>query len=331
LISGISGFIAIHCLEQLLEKGYRVRGTVRSQSKADYIKQQYPHAKDLEFSIVPDIAQLGCFDEAIKGVTYFLHTASPFHFRATDNLKELIEPALNGTLSALQAADKEPSVKKVVITSSFAAILNAAKGNYPGYVYSEKDWNPITKEEGISGNAQAGYRASKTFAEKLGWDFVKEKKRHFEIAFINPPLVLGVVKNEQQLEQINTSNIMIRDYLHGTKKDVTNTDARPWVDVGDVAAAHIAAMTIPGQERYFLTAGLFTSQQMCNVLRKNFPERKDKIPEGNPDKWEPLPTSEMFRVDNSKSIKELGIKYTDFETSVVGTAKSILALEKKSS
>jgi len=327
LVSGLSGFIAAHCLEQLLQKGYRVRGTVRSQAKADYIKKQYPSA-DLEIAIVPDIAKENCFDEAIKGVTYFLHTASPFHFNAKDIKKDLIDPALIGTKSALTAADKEKSVKKVVITSSFAAILNASKGNYPNHTYSEEDWNPITMEEAVSGNAQLGYRGSKTFAEKLGWDFVEKEKRHFLVAFVNPPLVFGKILNQQQLESINTSNVMVRDYLHGKKKECTNEDARPWVDVTDVAAAHIAAMLRPDQARYFCTNGLFTSQQLCNVLRKNFPELKDKIPEGNPSNWQPKPESEMFRTDNSKSRKELGLNYMDFETSIVGTAKSILSLEK---
>ena len=111
-----------------------------------------------------------------------IHTASPFHFNVTDTKKDLLDPAVFGTTGILKAIKKSaPTVKRVVITSSFAALVdpNAPKG----HVYSEKDWNPITEEEAIQ-NPMNGYRASKTFAEKAAWDFVEKEKPNFTIATV---------------------------------------------------------------------------------------------------------------------------------------------------
>jgi nucleoside-diphosphate-sugar epimerase len=85
-----------------------------------------------------------------------------------------------------------PSVKRVVITSSFASIITPNKGNWPGHEYCEEDWNPITLEEAYE-NPSAGYRASKTFAEKAAWDFLEKEKPNFTISTINPPLVFGPI------------------------------------------------------------------------------------------------------------------------------------------
>jgi nucleoside-diphosphate-sugar epimerase len=105
--------------------------------------------------------------------------ALQFHFNVTDTKKDLLDPAILGTTGVLKAIKKNaPTVKHVVITSSFASILDASKGNYPGHTYSEKDWNPITLEEADL-NPAYGYRASKTFAEKAAWEFVEKEKPNF--------------------------------------------------------------------------------------------------------------------------------------------------------
>lgn len=153
LLTGGSGFIAAHVLEYLLEHKHSVVTTVRSQAKADKIAQAHPNVgKDqLDFAIVEDIAQEGAFDKAVVSNPPFeavIHTASPFHFNVTDIQKELLDPAFIGTTGILKSIKKSaPSVKRVVITSSFASIVNPSAGNAPGKTYSEADWNPITQEE----------------------------------------------------------------------------------------------------------------------------------------------------------------------------------------
>ena len=111
-----------------------------------------------------------------------IHTASPFHFNVTDTKKDLLDPAILGTTGILKAIKKSaPTVKRVVITSSFAAIVDP--NAEPGHTYSEKDFNPITEEEALQ-NPSNGYRASKTFAEKAAWEFVEKEKPNFTLATV---------------------------------------------------------------------------------------------------------------------------------------------------
>jgi nucleoside-diphosphate-sugar epimerase len=105
----------------------------------------------------------------------------------------LLDPAIIGTTGVLKSIKKSaPSVKHVVITSSFASIVNGSKGFWPGHEYSEEDWNPITSEEATE-NPMMGYRASKTFAEKAAWDFVEKEKPNFSLSTVNPPMVFGPI------------------------------------------------------------------------------------------------------------------------------------------
>jgi nucleoside-diphosphate-sugar epimerase len=203
LLTGGSGFIAAHTLDILLKNGHSVVTTVRTQEKAEKIKEDHKSYVDkgqLSFAIVPDIAQPGAFEKAVVSDPPFeavLHTASPFHFNVTDVQKDLLDPAIIGTTGILESIKKNaPSVKQVVITSSFAAIVNPAKGFWPGHSYSEEDWNPITTEEAHE-NPMTGYRASKTFAEKAAWDFVAKEKPTFSISTINPPMVYGPIVRSQ--------------------------------------------------------------------------------------------------------------------------------------
>jgi nucleoside-diphosphate-sugar epimerase len=107
--------------------------------------------------------------------------------------QDLLDPAIIGTTGILKSIKKNaPSVKRVVITSSFAAMVNPSKGDWPGHEYSEEDFNPMTKEDALV-NPMAGYRASKTFAEKAAWDFVEKEKPNFTLSTINPPLVFGPI------------------------------------------------------------------------------------------------------------------------------------------
>jgi len=129
LLTGGSGFIAAHVLDILLQHGHSVVTTVRSQDKADKIRQAHSNygADKLDFAIVEDIAQQGAFDKAIVSDPPFeavIHTASPFHFNVTDVQTQMLDPAIMGTKGILQSIQKSaPSVKRVVITSSFASIV----------------------------------------------------------------------------------------------------------------------------------------------------------------------------------------------------------------
>lgn len=190
LVTGASGYIATHIVKKLLEKGYRVRGTVRSlrdEKKVGPLRQLAQNSRfELEL-VEADLMNEDSWSNAVKGCTYVLHTASPFPLKQPSNEDELIRPAVNGTLFVFRACVQEGSrVKRVVLTSSIAAIAGNTYKN--GYTYSEKDWPDV---QGLE-----PYLKSKTLAEKAAWDFVRDREKNglpcFELSVINPGLVMVI-------------------------------------------------------------------------------------------------------------------------------------------
>ncbi|EKG12762.1 NAD-dependent epimerase/dehydratase [Macrophomina phaseolina MS6] len=335
LLTGASGFLATHILNVLLERGYSVVATVRSHDKAERIRQDHPsYGKDkLDFSLVNDIAKEGAFDEAVKTsppLDAVIHAASPFHYDVTDVQKQLLDPAVIGTTGILKSIQKgAPTVKKVVITSSFAAILDAYKGNWPEHTYSEQDWNPVTLEQALTGPG-FGYMASKTFAEKAAWDFVQQEKPHFTLSTMNPPMVLGpALHHPTSLDALNTSNQTIRDIVLGKHKDSIPDTGMPYlyVDVRDLALGHVKALEVPGAsgKRFFFPAGRYRNREIVEIIRNNFPEYRDRLPAANAPGDED-PAGGVYKFDNRRVRDILGIEFMPFEKTIVDTVKSLKAL-----
>lgn len=169
-------------------------------------------------------------------------------------------------------------MKRVIITSSFASIVNGSKGFWPQHTYSEADWNPVTREEACQ-NAVNGYRASKTFAEKAAWNFVEQQRPNFTLTTMCPPLVFGpIVHYLNSLDALNTSNQRIRDIVQG--KNQENLPPGLFVDVRDLALGHVLAMEkeAAANKRFFFTPGHFSAAELAEIVRNNFPEFKDKLP-----------------------------------------------------
>lgn len=335
LLTGGSGFIAAHVLDILLKKGYEVVTTVRSETKASQIRNKYPGAK-LTVAIVPDIAAPNAFDDVIAnagGFDYVQHTASPFHFKWKDARIEVLDPAINGTNSVLQAIKKHaPGVKRVVLTSSFAAILSEADLSNPAKTFSEADWNPSTYEDGLKGPPPTTYRVSKAYAERTAWEFVEKEKPGFDLATICPPMVFGPVAHHlASLKDINTSNGRLVDLIQGKwKSEIPPTGVYVWVDVRDVAQAHVTAMELPeaGGKRFFTTAGYYDNKKIAAAVRAAFPDLADKLPDENTPaaKGAELPAEGTSKYDNSRATKVLGIDWIPIEKSVVDTVKSLLSI-----
>lgn len=175
LLTGANGFVGSWVLDHLLKEGHSVRAIIRSQSKADQVSSDFSSYKSqLDFGIVPDITTPGAFDEVVKSDPPFdivIHTASPFLYKVIKDNREFLDPAIKGTLGVLESVKKNaPGVKRVVITSSCAAVVNFA-GEYvshPQKVYTEADWNPTTWESVPVGTQNNAYQASKKFAELAG-------------------------------------------------------------------------------------------------------------------------------------------------------------------
>jgi len=331
-LTGGSGFIAAHILEELLRRGHSVVATVRSAEKGEKILASHSSvSKDvLDYKVVEDISQPGAYDDAILASPPFeavIHAASPYHFNATtpEAIDLLIKTAIDGTVGILTAVKaKAPTVKRIVVTSSFAAIVDPKKP--PTYKYSEKDWDPVTKDEAYESPLTA-YRASKTLAEKAAWDFVEKEKPNFTLATCNPPLVLGpIIHDLKSLDNINTSNARIRDLMTGASKaKLGGTGNHLYVDVRDIATAHVLAMEKDNAagKRFFVTNGNFSNAEIVDIVDQNFPEYRDGLPRGEALKLGQYPPQGVNGWDNTQSVEVLGLTYRPLKECIIDTVKSL--------
>ncbi|SPN98551.1 related to multifunctional cyclin-dependent kinase PHO85 [Cephalotrichum gorgonifer] len=327
---GGNGFIAAHILKKLLKRSHTVITTVRSEAKAEKIREAHADAAEgqLSVEVVEDITVDGAFEGVLKGrgVEVVLHTASPFHFRWTDPKTELIDPAVKGTTSILRTIKAHaPTVTNVVVTSSFAAILDAS-GLGPQSTFSESSWNPVTLAD-IHIDGATAYRASKKLAEKAAWDFVESEKPGFKLSTVNPPMVFGpVAQHLESLDDINTSNARIVSLLRGGWKDgIPDTGgALIWVDVRDVAEAHIRAFERPEAvgKRLFTTAGYFSNKEIVEALRGQLGgELEGRLP-GPEVKGGERP-AEIYKIDNKATNEALGIEWIGLKESLLDIVKSV--------
>ena len=233
LVTGGTGFIGLHCLQQLLDKGYKVRTTLRSESRKQEVmeamKKHSSNCENLEFFIA-DLLNDDGWKEAVEGSKYVLHVASPFFLGEPENEDVFIKPAVEGTLRVLKAC-ADSDVQKVVLTSSFAAVGYGHSREKE--VYTEEDWSSVDGE--IS-----PYAKSKTLAEKAAWDFVEnlEESKKFELTVINPVAVTGPMLTSD----IGSSNDFLLKLISGSMPACPKIHMG-YIDVRDVAKAHIFSMT----------------------------------------------------------------------------------------
>ena len=233
LVTGGSGFIALHCIDQLLEKGFMVRTTIRSESRKEEIikaMDKYTNLdQNLEFHICDLLKDEG-WEAAVDGCDYVLHVASPFILEVPSDENVLIKPAVDGTLRVLNACSRA-HVKKVVLTSSVAAV---AYGHGEEKTYDESDWSNTGEDSGIT-----PYAKSKTLAEKAAWNFVEEldPDKKFDFTVINPVGVFGPMLTRD----IGTSNSLVSRLINGELPACPATHMG-YVDVRDVAKAHVFSM-----------------------------------------------------------------------------------------
>lgn len=304
--------------------------TVRNQDKANRIRALHPTLPkhQLDFAIVPDIAQHGAFDSAVQGNHPFdavIHTASPNVRSCNDVQKELLDPSIIGTTGILSSiAQLAPSVKRVVYVSSIAALIDASKGNWPEHTYTASDWNPITLEEALDNSSWIpGYRGSKTFAERAAWEFMEREKPGFTLTTLTPPGIFGpMVKYPgYPMEAPNASNGVFGGLIEGK---ALPTALYTWIDVKDAARAHVMAIENEafGGERIFLTS----SEQLCNrdileIIYENFPELRERLPARCTWHIAGYPRDGVYKVDAARARVLIGRDFTPLKSTVVGTVK----------
>jgi dihydroflavonol-4-reductase len=261
LVTGATGFIAAHTIAELLARGYEVRGTVRSRAKAlkEAALARIPGAERLEL-VEADLREPASFEKPAQGCAAVLHMASPYALDVKDPQRDLVDPAVKGTEAVLAAAAKA-GANRVVLTSSFAAITDEPPADH---ALSEADWND---KSSLTRNP---YYASKTQAERAAWRFLETAKPGFDLVVINPFLVIG----PSYTKALNESNKIFVDMTKGVYPGVL---ALSWgfVDVRDVARAHVLALETPAAKGRYLCAGdILSMRETIAALREVLPQAK---------------------------------------------------------
>ncbi|MEM9056177.1 MAG: NAD-dependent epimerase/dehydratase family protein [Pseudomonadota bacterium] len=258
LISGGTGYIAGHTIVQLLDAGYHVTATVRDtqQTAALAYLRALPGADERLDLVKANLLGNDPFTEFAASADYVLHMASPFIVTVKDPQRDLVEPAVLGTRAMLEACAASSTVKRVVVTSSMAAVTDEPDG---AYTLTESDWNET------SSLTRNPYYYSKVAAERAAWEFVANRSPAWSLIAINPFMVFGPSLSPR----INESPRVLVDILTGRMPAIVPLT---WgiVDVRDVAAAHVRALTVDAANgRYICAADLRTMREVVTLLRNN--------------------------------------------------------------
>ena len=269
LVTGGSGFLAAHIILRLLRDGRRVRATIRSVDRVPEVRATLEaagaHVSELDF-VATDLTADDGWPQAVADCEYVLHVASPFPPQQPKNEADLIVPAREGTLRVLRAT-ADAGVRRVVVTSSFAAIGYSPKPS--GVPYDESDWTDPSQ-------LNSPYIKSKTLAERAAWEFAAQHPNVPELTVINPVGIFGPV-----LGHNNSSSIGVIKMLLDGQPPLLPRASFAFVDVRDVADLHLAVMTSPkaAGERFLVSSGHpLTLPQIATILRSRLGDRGARIP-----------------------------------------------------
>ena len=330
LVTGGSGFIGSSCILDLLQAGYRVRTTVRSPEREAAVRELLgaESAEALSFVTADLMADAG-WGDAVSGCDFVLHVASPFPLGPPKHEDDLIVPAREGALRVLAAA-RDAQVRRVVMTSSFAAV---------GYGVPPRD-QPFTEEDWTNPDADgvSAYTKSKTLAERAAWDFIAREGGGLELSVVNPVGVFGPVLGPD----FSTSIELVKRLLEGSIPGLPRV-AYGIVDVRDVADLHRRAMSDPAAagERFLAVAGEFMSvPQIAAVLRERMGDDAKKVPTRVLPNWVVRLVSRFDssvkqivpelgkskQASNAKAKRVLGWAPRSNEDALVASAESLLRL-----
>ena len=329
VVTGGSGYIGTHIIEQLLSQGFRVVATVRSTDAEERVRQSLRNSNTSFLSFVhAELTSDEGWDDAVRGATYVIHTASPFPPTQPENPLELVTPARDGAQRVLMAAERA-GVKRVVLTSSFAAV-GYSRNNFE-VPFTEEDWTEPTDD-------LTPYVQSKTVAEQLAWGFVDKTEVHVELSVINPVAVIGPVHGRDFASSIGMVLMLTTGMMPGNPKLSFGI-----VDVRDVADLHIRAMLHPdaaGKRFLAVAQSPVWVQEMAEILRRLTPEYAAKVPKRQLPTWlvrlaakrQPALasfTSELGKaklISNAQAKEVLGWEPRSIEESLVDTVRSLAAV-----
>ncbi|XP_042483022.1 phenylacetaldehyde reductase-like [Macadamia integrifolia] len=307
-VTGASGYIASWLVKLLLAKGYTVKASVRDLSdpkKTEHLLA-LDGAKERLHLFKANLLEEGSFDSLVDGCTGVFHTASPFYHAVTDPQAELLDPALKGTLNVLESCAKTPSIKRVVVTSSLAAVAYNRTPRTPDVVVDETWYSDAE----FCRENKVWYLLSKTLADEASWKFVKEKG--IDMVTINPSMVIGPLLQPT----LNTSAEAILNLVNGAQTYPNATFG--WVNVKDVADAHILAFENPSANgRYVLVERVVHNSQLLKTLCELYPTLP--LPKKCADDKPYVPT---YQVSKEKP-RTIGVNYTPLEVSLKETVDSL--------
>jgi len=340
LVTGATGYVAGWLVKKLLDEGLTVHAAVRNpknKSKLAHLDELAANSTGNIKYFKADLLQNGSYAEAMEGCELVYHTASPYTISVKDPQKELVDPALKGTHNVLSQATKTASVKRVVVTSSCAAIYSDAIDceNAPNGILTENDWNTTASLDYLP------YSYSKTLAEKEAWKIAGSQKQ-WDLVVINPCGVFGPALNPKTSTSESTS--IMKQIGDGTMKAGVPNLGFGVVDVRDLAVAHFEAGFRPDANgRNIILAHNTNLLEMALTLQEDFGS-KFPIPKSALPKWllmivGPLANKAFTRKfirnnvnvawkgDNSKSMRELGMKYRSLKETMVDDFRSLVAAQ----
>ncbi len=330
-LAGVTGYLAGHVVQQLLAAGFRVRGTTRNPSdtkKLSHLTAMLGAAERLQFvkaELDDPVACVGACD----GADYVIHCASPYTLSAKDPVKDLVEPAVNGAVNFLHAAHASGTVKRVVMTSSMAAITEHP---VTGHVFTEADWNTASS---VTHNP---YFYSKTAAEKAAWEYADRNK--VDLVVINPYIIMGAALNAAGAD--NPSLDIILRLSNGSFPGIFSFH---WgiVDVADVAEAHVAALTSGNAKgRYLCVGGAVPMKRVVHLLKHHFPELpiNDSELDGSAGtallklgsyfetkdvgQYMRSNVGQLFEFDNSKIKTDLEMEFRTVDETILSSVKTLI-------
>lgn len=331
-VSGVTGFIGSRIVQDLLEKGYKVHATARSISDPTRLAHitSLPRAESSFVAFEADLTTPGSFDAALAGCDYAIHCASPYFMNAgKDAQSQMIDPAVKGTVGFMESCLKAGSIKRVVVTSSVAAI--ADEGSH-GVALTEETWNTASSLKRMP------YYYSKSLAEKAAWDFV-ERNPSLNLVVINPFLVVG----PSLVKSLNESPKLLQGIANGSAFPGILDFEWTMVDVRDVSAAHIAAIEVESAEGRYICANSHHPMHMREVVEvmqeMGFaPRAMDltgslfskmvklvaQVMPGDEGYYTRQQLSNPIIVCNEKIIKDLGISFRDSRQSLKDTLEDMI-------
>jgi dihydroflavonol-4-reductase len=333
LVTGGTGFLGAHTVARLLADGHDVRTTVRSLSRRAEVESMLSTAKAREPAGVSffraDLTADAGWAEAVAGADYVVHVASPFPAARPKHEDELIVPARDGALRVLRAA-RDAGVKRVVLTSSFAAV--GYGHDRSGRVFDEQDWTDT------AGPDVSPYVKSKAVAERAAWDFIEGEGKGLELSVVNPVGIFGPVLGPDYSSSIGIVTTMLAGGMRAAPPVWTNV-----VDVRDAADLHVRAMTAPqaAGQRYLALAGAPMSfHQIAATLRARLGAAAAKAPASTAPAWlirfmsrftpslgEIVPQLNVIRrASNAKARSELGWSPRPNEDAVTAAGESLIHL-----